>query len=140
VAAAREADGRPDPAPLDVRLEVADGGARLHLSGSFTARTAGRVRAALQLVSVARASVVVDLAEVAEIDDVALDLLASARRAARREGWRLVLAGASPGPARRRRPRSGPRRPPRRAPSSRTARRSPPARRSAARARCAPPS
>ncbi len=99
VAAAREADGRTDPATLDVRLEVADGGAHLHLRGSFTARTAGRVQAALELVSVARACVVVDLAGVAEIDDAALDLLASARRAARREGWRLVLAGAAPGPA-----------------------------------------
>ncbi len=95
-----------DRETLDVRLQVADGGARLRVAGPFTARTAGTVRAALELVSVAAAVVEVDLSRVTRIDDDALDLLASARRAARREGWVLVLAGgrgrdgvAQPSPA-----------------------------------------
>ena len=82
---------------LDVRLEVADGAARLRLSGAFTAPAAGRVRAALELVSVATVRVVVDLTRVTRIDDAALDLLASARRTARREGWELALVGARGG-------------------------------------------
>jgi len=92
---------------LDVRLEVADGGARLHLAGAFTRRTAGRVRAALELVSVAAAVVEIDLARVSRIDDHALDLLASARAAARREGWKLVLSGRQ-APAAAPRPPVGP--------------------------------
>ena len=102
--AGTQAAGPDGSTGLDVGLEVADGAARLRLAGSFTARTAGRVQAALELVSVASARVVVDLAGVREIDDAALDLLSSARRMARREGWELVLAGGrargtSPQPA-----------------------------------------
>jgi ABC-type transporter Mla MlaB component len=89
--------GRVGPEALDVRLEVADGAARLRLAGPFIARTAGRVKGALELVSVASARVVVDLTGVTRIDDAALDLLASARRTARREGWELALAGARGG-------------------------------------------
>jgi ABC-type transporter Mla MlaB component len=91
--AGQHADGAGERTDLDVRLEVADGAARLRLSGAFTAPTAGRVRAALELVSVASARVVVDLSGVTRIDDAALDLLASARRTASREGWELALAG-----------------------------------------------
>jgi ABC-type transporter Mla MlaB component len=79
---------------LDVGLDVGDGAARLRLAGSFTAPTAGRVQAALALLSMASARVEVDLAHVTRIDDAALDLLSSARRTARREGWELVLTGA----------------------------------------------
>ncbi len=102
--AGTQAAGPEAPTGLDVGLEVADGAAALRLTGDFTAWTAGRVRAALELVSVASARVVVDLAQVTRIDDAALDLLASARRTARREGWELVLVGGrarevSPQPA-----------------------------------------
>ena len=95
--AAEHADGPLERADLDVRLEVADGAARLRLTGPFTARTAGRVKGALELVTAAPTRVVIDLAGVTRIDDAALDLLASARRTARREGWELALAGARGG-------------------------------------------
>ena len=94
--AERRAAGPEDPTGLDVGLEVADGTARLRLAGDFTARTAGSARAALELVSVASARVVVDLGGVTRIDDAALDLLSSARRTARREGWELVLVRGRP--------------------------------------------
>jgi ABC-type transporter Mla MlaB component len=95
--AAEHAAGSAGPDGLDVRLEVSDGAARLRLAGPFTATTAGRVKGALELVSVAPTRVVIDMARVTRVDDAALDLLASARRTARREGWELVLAGARGG-------------------------------------------
>jgi ABC-type transporter Mla MlaB component len=95
--AAEHAAGSAGPEDLDVRIEVSHGAARLRLAGPFTARTAGRVKGALELVSVAPTLVVIDMARVTQVDDAALDLLASARRTARREGWELALAGARGG-------------------------------------------